>query len=139
MVDKFWSIYKKYKEVLNYLIVGVLTTIVSLGTYYGCVITFLNPKNPIELQYANIISWMSAVTFAYITNRKFVFNSQNKSVIKEITSFYLSRVSTLFLDMVTMFVLVSIFFVNDKVAKILVQVIIMIVNYLLSKFFVFKS
>ena len=50
------EMYKKYKEIVNYLIVGVLTTVVSLGVYYACVLTFLNPENAIQLQVANIIS-----------------------------------------------------------------------------------
>lgn len=58
------ELYKKYKEIINYLIVGVLTTVVSLGTYYVCVLTVLNPDNALQLQIANIISWIAAVAFA---------------------------------------------------------------------------
>ena len=68
--------YTKYKEILNYLIVGVLTTVISLGTYYALVFTILNPKNGIQLQIANITSWILSVTFAYISYRIFVFKSK---------------------------------------------------------------
>ena len=77
-LKKYWklcsNIYHKYEEVFNYLIVGTLTTFVSLTTYYICIIIFLNPNKAVELQIANVISWICSVTFAYITNRKFVFN-----------------------------------------------------------------
>ena len=133
------DLYKKYKEIVNYLIVGGLTTVVSLGTYYGCVLTFLNPEKPVELQIANIISWIAAVTFAYFTNRKFVFESNNKNVVKEAGSFVLSRVSTLLMDMGIMFVTVSLFKMNDKIAKLIVQVVVTVANYVFSKLFVFKK
>ena len=77
------KIYIKYKEIINYLVFGILTTIVSLLTYYLLVLTILNPNNPLELQIANIISWITCVTFAYITNRKYVFNSKDKNIKKE--------------------------------------------------------
>ena len=54
MMKKCMELYKQYKEIINYLIVGVLTTVVSLGVYYACVLTFLDPENAIQLQVANI-------------------------------------------------------------------------------------
>ena len=81
----------KYKEIISYLIFGVLTTIVSLGTYYGSVYTFLNPNDGFQLQIANIISWITGVLFAYITNRKFVFESKEKNKIKEATNQQIMR------------------------------------------------
>lgn len=77
--SKVMELYKKYKEIINYLIVGGLTTIVSLGVYYICVFTILNPNVPFELKDANVISWIVAVTFAYFTNRRFVFESKSKN------------------------------------------------------------
>ena len=133
------ELYIKYKEIKNYLIFGILTTIVSLLTYYLLVYTILNPNKPIELQIANIISWITCVTFAYITNRKYVFNSKDKNIIKEITKFYSSRLSTLFIDMLIMFIFVTKLNFNDKIIKIIVQIIIIILNYILSKLLVFKN
>lgn len=133
------ELYHKYKEIINYLIFGILTTIVSLTTYYLLVFTILNPNNPIELQIANIISWITCVTFAYITNRIYVFNSKNKSILKEAIKFYSSRLTTLFLDMLFMYIFVSKLNFNDKIIKIILQVIITILNYILSKILVFKS
>ena len=63
-MNKIKELYKKYEEIINYLIVGILTTIVSLATYFICTETFLDPTKKIELQIANIISWVFAVAFA---------------------------------------------------------------------------
>ena len=130
--------YLKYKEIIIYLIFGILTTIISLLTYYLLTYTILNPEIPLELQIANIISWITCVTFAYITNRKYVFNSQNKNIIKEIIKFYISRLSTLFLDMLFMYIFVTKLNLNDKIIKIIINIIIIILNYILSKILVFK-
>ena len=129
---------KLSKEIIRYLIVGVLTTAVSLGTYYGCVLSFLNPDHPIELQCANILSWIAAVAFAYFANRKYVFESENPKILKEAAAFVGARVSSLLLDMGIMFIMVTILGINDKIAKIFVQVVVMAANYIFSKLFVFK-
>ena len=133
------ELYKKYKEIINYLIVGVLTTMVSLGTYYISVITFLNPNNPLQLQIANVISWIAAVSFAYVTNRKFVFESRNSNVLKELATFVGARIATLLMDMFCMFLMVTCLGINDKIAKIIVQVIVTVANYIFSKLWVFHS
>lgn len=138
-MNKIMNIYKKYKEMIRYIIVGGLTTIVSLISYYICVLTFLNPEDPFQLQVANILSWIAAVAFAYFANRKFVFESKNADIAKEAGSFVLSRVGTLLMDMAIMFIIVTIFQMNDKIAKLLVQVVVMIANYVFSKLFVFKN
>ena len=139
IIKKVWNLYKKYDEIINYLIVGGLTTIVSLGTYYFCVYTFLNPNNAFQLQIANIISWISCVTFAYFTNRIFVFKSKRTDKLKEAGSFYSSRIATLLLEMGIMFVFVTILHFNDKIIKLIAQVVITILNYILSKLLIFRK
>lgn len=133
------KLYKKYKEIINYLIVGVLTTVVSLGVYYVCVLTFLEPNQAIQLQAANVISWIAAVTFAYFTNRKFVFESKNPDMLKEASAFVGARVATLLMDMLCMFIMVTCMGLNDKIAKLVVQVIVTVANYIFSKIFVFRK
>ena len=133
------KLYKKYKEIINYLIVGVLTTVVSLGVYYACVLTFLDPNQAIQLQAANVISWIAAVTFAYFTNRKFVFESKNPDMLKEASAFVGARVATLLMDMLCMFIMVTCMGLNDKIAKLVVQVIVTVANYIFSKIFVFRK
>lgn len=133
------NLMRQYGEVIRYLIVGVLTTVVSLCVYYGCVITFLNPQIPWQLQGANIISWIAAVTFAYVMSRKFVFQSKRADWLKEAGAFYSSRLVTLIVDMAIMFVMVTICHMNDKIAKLVVQVVVIVANYVLSKMFVFSK
>lgn len=133
------QLYGKHKEIINYLIVGVATTIVSLGIYYGLVLTILNPDDALELQLANIASWIGAVSFAYLTNRRFVFESGNKNILREAGAFFASRIASLVMDMAIMFMLVTVGHMSDKLAKLIVQVVVTIANYVLSKFLVFRK
>ena len=138
-MKKIIDLYKKYKEIINYLIFGFLTTVVSIVVYWICTKIGLNPKIPWQLQCANIISWILAVTFAYITNRKFVFESTEKNKIKEFIKFYVARLTTLFLDMFIMWLGVTVLKVDDIIVKIISNIIIIVSNYILSKLFVFNK
>ena len=139
MMKKLLELYHKYEELVNYVIVGGLTTLVSWIDYFGSVLTFLDAENAIQLQIANILSWVAGVAFAYGTNRKFVFKSKEKNILKEASQFTASRVSTLFLDMIVMFVMVTVMGLNDGVSKIVSAVLVTITNYVLSKLVVFRK
>ena len=139
MINIITDMMRKYKEIIMYLIFGVLTTVISLLVYYGLVYTILDPNNAFQLQIANIISWIAGVTFAYFTNRSFVFESKNRNKLKEASSFVLARVATLIMDMAIMFAGVTILKGNDKVLKLLSQIIVVVANYIFSKLFVFKK
>lgn len=139
MKSKIINIYKKNKEVINYLIFGILTTLINLLTYFILTSIWLDAFKVIELQSANIISWITAVIFAYFTNRKYVFDSKNNNKIKEIFSFFIARLTTLVVDMIIMYLGVNILFLNDKFVKIISQIIVIVANYVLSKLFVFKK
>lgn len=136
---RFIEIYLKHKEGFNYLIFGFLTTVLNLVIYYLLTNTILNPNIEIELQIANVLSWLVAFLFAYITNRLFVFQSKNDNVLKEFSKFFLSRISTLILDMIIMFIGVSVLKYNDQIIKLISQVLVILSNYILSKIFVFKK
>lgn len=138
-MNKIKMLYKKYKEVINYLIFGVLTTVISLLVYYLAVFTFLNPEDAFQLQIANIISWIAGVIFAYFTNRKYVFESKEKNQLKEASEFVLARVVTLVIDMVVMWLGVTVLHFNDKIIKLISQVLVIVLNYVFSKLFVFKK
>ena len=129
---------KKNHEIIAYLIVGVLTTIVSMGIYFVLTATMLDPQKPVPLQTANVVSWVGAVSFAYVMSRRFVFQSRNPEVLKEMVSFFSARVVTLLLDMGLMFLFVTAGGMNDRVAKVIVQIAVIIANYLLSKLIVFR-
>ena len=142
-MKKLWEIcremLKKYREQISYLIVGGLTTAVSLLTYYLCTKTFLNPEVPLQLQAANVISWICAVAFAYVTNRRYVFRSRAKNKVQEAAKFVLSRVTTLLMEMAIMWLGVTVLGVNDRIVKLVAQVIIILANYVLSKLLVFRK
>lgn len=141
MINKLKSLYKKYKEIINYLIVGGLTTVVSLGSKYLLLFTVLEASDPKELQISVIISWICAVTFAYFANRIFVFESKSKEYFKEITSFVGGRILTLVMEMVIMWFFVTFLGLNSNtwvvVFTIICQVLITVANYIISKFLVF--
>lgn len=143
MKKKLLRLYKEHREIANYLIVGGLTTLVSLVVKYALLFTILDAKNAVQLQVAVIISWIISVAFAYWANRKFVFESKSKQILKEIGLFVASRISTLLLDMLIMWFFVT-FLKLDSDAWVIVwtivsQVLVIILNYILSKFFVFKK
>lgn len=138
-MEKIKELYLKYKEAINYIIFGVLTTVVSLAVYYISVFIFLNPENAIQLQIANILSWIAGVAFAYFTNRKYVFESTEKNKLKEAGKFVLARVATLIMDMIIMWLGVTVLLLNDKIIKLISQIVIIISNYIFSKLFVFKK
>lgn len=126
------------KEVLRYLIVGGLTTVVSMVLFYGSTWTFLNGNDPFQLQVANVISWIGAVAFAYVTNRVFVFESKNPKIFREIVSFVGSRVLTLLLDMAVMFLLSTVLLINYNFSKLVAMVLVTVGNYVISKLLVFR-
>ncbi len=136
-MKKIKELYLKHEEVINYLFIGVCTTIISLIVYYVCVFTLFNPENQLLLQCANILSWIIAVAFAYFANRKVVFKSKNKNIKNEASKFIEARVVTLFIDMSFMWLTVSILGFNDKIMKIISNILIVILNYIFSKLFVF--
>ena len=127
--------YRQYEEIINYLFMGGCTTIVSIGTYTICSSLF-----HIHYQVSNVISWCFAVIFAYITNKLFVFKAKNNDkILYEIYQFVKFRILSLLIDMASMYVLVDLFKINDLISKILVQVIVVALNYIFSKLFIFKK
>ena len=143
LINKGITIYKKYEEVLNYLIIGVLTTLVNLICKYALLFTLFDAKNPTELQITVIISWVVAVLFAYVTNRKFVFKSSNDSILKEFIKFIEARILTLIVEMVLMYLFVTLLGLNTDllvaIISVVVQVTVIVLNYIFSKLFVFKN
>lgn len=137
------ELYLKHKEIINYLIFGVLTTVVSLVTKYLLLFTILDASNPVQLQIAVITSWILACTFAYITNRIWVFESKSKNIIKEMFKFYTSRIVTLGLEMLILFVFITVLKLDSDVWVIVwtlvAQIAVTIGNYVLSKLIVFKK
>ena len=125
------------KETILYIIFGVLTTIVNLISYYLF-------SNIISINYliSNTISWIISVSFAYITNKFYVFNSKDKSkdiIIKEFIKFVNCRLTSGIIEMILLFLLVDMLAVNDIISKLVIGVIVVILNFIFSKLFVFKK
>ena len=140
-MNKLLSIYKKYQEIINYLIVGFLTTLVSVFTYFIFSLILDINKNILFIL-ANILSWICAIVFAYITNKKYLFKTtyfNKKEEIKTFSFFITSRLTTLFIELTFMFFTVKILLLNDKIAKVIAQIIVIVLNYFISKIFVFKK
>lgn len=132
-----FKLYKKYEEIINYLIFGVLTTIVSLISYF----IFSKIFN-INYLISNIISWILSVLFAFITNKLYVFKSKEKNknkVVKELINFFSSRIFTFLIDMFLMYMLVSVLIIDDMISKLVTQIVVIVLNYVLSKLYVFKK
>lgn len=143
MIKKCLDIYKKNEEVINYLIIGGLTTLVNLIVKYALLFTILNPKDAFELQMAVIISWVVAVIFAYTTNRTIVFKSESKNILKEFASFVFARIITLIMEMIIMWFFITLLKLNTNmwvaVITIFAQALVIILNYVFSKLFIFKK
>lgn len=137
-MKKIWALYDKFEEIVNYLIVGVLTTIVSWAAYGLCKL-FMDVDNAFLMQVAVLIRWVAGVLFGYFTNRKFVFKSKNPNMLREGLDFAGSRVITLFLDMFVMWILPTVFGMDDWVATFISAVLVTIMNYIFSKFIVFRK
>ncbi|MGM9850438.1 MAG: GtrA family protein [Bacilli bacterium] len=134
---KLIELYKKYSEIINYLIVGVLTTLVSI-VIYGVFTKLFH----VNYMISNVISWIGSVSFAYITNKIFVFKSKcdsEKDVLIEVYQFFKYRVFSLLIDILLMYVFVEIFNIDDMISKVIVQFIVIALNYIFSKLFVFKK
>lgn len=138
-MEKLCALCRKYRELIAYVIVGGMTTVVSMALYYGSTWTFLDGSDALQVQIANVISWVGAVAFAYVTNRVFVFQSHNTAVFREIVSFVSSRVLTLLLDMGCMWLLVTALGVDHRIAKLVSMVLVTVGNYVISKLLVFKK
>ena len=139
MKNKLLAIYKKYEEIANYLVVGVLTTIVSWGAAWVAT-WILDPNVSWQNALINTISWGAGVVFGYFANRKYVFKSTNPEKWKEFISFAGGRVSTWLLDVLIMEVTVNMLHLPYWPCKIFISsVLVMIANYVLSKLFVFKK
>ena len=139
MIKKLKEMYKKYEEIIMYLIIGGITTLVNILIYFLVTHTFLNPGDKLELQIAEVISWTVAVVFAYYTNRKYVFKRKNEASLKEAISFFTSRLTTLVIEMIIMYIFVSELKFDDKIIKIIAQIVVIVLNYVFSKFIVFKK
>jgi Predicted membrane protein len=136
LFDLFFGIYFKHEEVFNYLIVGGLTFLVSILSYY-VLARLLN----IEIMTSNVLSWVIAVIFAFFMNKIFVFKSKQKGnkLAKEVIEFVKFRILSLVIELVLIYITVKVLKFDDMIMKIIAQIIVILLNYIFSKFFIFKK
>ena len=137
-MKKIKELYLRYKEIINYLFFGGCTTIVNFISYYI-------PARIIGIDevISNSIAWCISVLFAYVTNKIFVFSSKKENlvgILKEMFSFIFARLFTGALCDIGLFALmINILGINDIVSKITTQILVVILNYVLSKLVIFKK
>ena len=137
MFEKIMSLFQKYHELISYVFFGVLTTIVSFGSYF-----ILNDLVHANYLIAQIISWILAVAFAFVTNKKYVFaniESEKRTIIVQIIQFYGSRLFSFGVETLLLFLMVSTLDQNENLSKIIVSVVTVVLNYVTSKLFVFRK
>lgn len=134
MFKKIFEIYKKYEEIINYLIFGVLSTVISIASF-----ALFNKVFHIHYNVCNILSWILAVSFAFVTNKLYVFKSKETNIIKDLIKFFASRIATLIIEVIIMFIMVDLIKIDEMISKVIAQIIVIILNYVFSKIFVFNK
>lgn len=127
------NFFKKYKEPLLYIVFGIATTLVNFVTY------FLLSKLDFSTAISTSLAWLLAVLFAFFTNRKYVFEASKNGFLKQLFGFFSMRIATGVLDVLIMILLVDFLEFNDLLIKLLSNVLVIILNYIFSKFLVFKK
>lgn len=135
-MGKIRALFHKYWEIILYVLFGGFTTVVSIGSF----ILFEKILHIHELV-ANVLSWIFAVGFAYVTNRRWVFrsNAKGKALWTEICSFYSGRLLTLGFEEGFLLVFATWLSVNSTAVKLIAQVAVLIGNYILSKYLIFAK
>lgn len=140
MIEKIKALIKKVisdKELMRYILIGVLTTVVNYGVYALCTRVI-----HMEQLLANLIAWVAAVIFAYVANKLYVFESHTDSasaLVKEIFNFVLMRVASLVVDQAIIWLLVKQLGLYDLLCKLISNVVVVVLNYVFSKLFIFKK
>ena len=138
IISKILELYKKYKEIVNYIIFGVIATAINIGVF--AILNLLLGENLYLI--SNILAIIASVLFQYFSNKFFVFERKTlskKETFMEFVKFISARAVTAVLDMVIMFIGVSLLNVSEILMKVITNIIVVILNYVLSKFFVFKK
>ena len=134
LINKVFKIYSDYKMPILYIFFGGLTTLINIVVYSLCYYFYHIDNVP-----SNIIAWILAVVFAFVTNKIYVFESKSKSILYELCTFFACRAGTGLLDLGIMYLSVDILAWNELLMKILSNVIVIVLNYVFSKVIIFKK
>ncbi len=136
-MQKITQLYQKYREGILYIFFGGCTTLVNLGSYY-----LLRALTDWNYNIENTISVALAILFAYFVNARFVFRSTARGLrekLAEFARFVTARLSTMVLEVGGVFVMVELLRMRDTWAKLIIQFVVLALNYLFSKFLIFKK
>ena len=128
---------KKYKSFIAYAVFGMLTTVVNIVTYNLC---YYNAG--VSNTLSNIAAWVLAVTFAYLTNKAWVFESNVwtwEVLRKEIPTFISCRLATGLMDLIIMYICVDVIGWNAMLMKLFSNILVIVLNYVFSKLVIFKK
>ena len=131
----FLFLQNQYQNIIPYAVFGVLTTLVNIVVYW-----FAAHLLALSVMCSTVLAWGIAVLFAYITNRKWVFHSQAKTsneILREILSFFTCRIATGIVDLGCMFIFANLLRLDDIITKVGVNFLVIVLNYIASKFFIF--
>lgn len=134
-MEAILRLYRKYRETINYLFFGVVTTIVNFVIYYLLLFTGMH------YIVAQVIAWIGAVIVAYITNKLWVFDDHAKGVraiAKQFCSFTASRLFSFGIETLLLYLMVDVGSISDRIAKLPVAVLTVILNYVTGKLIVFR-
>ena len=135
MIKKIMDLYDNYQEMVNYIFFGGLTTLVNIVVFF-----LLDTGLGWPYLIANAIAIVVSILFAYVTNKIWVFQSKTENfqeTFYEFTKFIGFRLLSGLADMATMWVLVDLLIIDSSISKLLTQFIVVVLNYVFSKFFIF--
>lgn len=130
------SWYNKYKEALLYLFFGGCTTLINIIMFFIC------RQFNLGVDLSNVIAWLVAVIFAFVTNKLIVFDSKDmssKKVVKETVGFFIARIISLGIDTGILHLMIDYMKISELISKIVSNIVVIIVNYIFSKLFIFKK
>lgn len=135
------ELYKKYKKIILYIIVGFISAFTNLFIYYGLRYTLLIKKTTLNVQVSNVLGFIAALVVGYVLYNHLVFetNKKGKEGIKQFFSFAITRIFTLLLSVLILYIFVTLLNYNDKIVKILAEIVVTIINYFVSNYIVFRK
>ena len=141
-MEKIKELCIKHREIIVYLIVGVMTTVFAWAIrFLWNIVFYAGTAHPLPLQTTilTIVEFIAGVSFAYPTNRKWVFRSTNPNILKEAAGFVSARLTTLGIQMLLNLVIINVLHVDFYVATVVIGIIVVILNYVFSKLLVFRK
>lgn len=137
LIQRLWQEYLRYRDIISYLFWGVMTTAVNYAAYFGC-----TRLCGIGYFWSNIIAWVAGVAFGFVVNKVFVFRSLDwspRTAFRECWQFVTARVLSGGLETGSLALFVDCFHCNDAIVKIVAGIVVVIMNYVLSRFVIFRK